>query len=49
MMIEITIFRFVVRFSLFIFREKEPPQIESAVFYNLMINKKGNIVKIPRG
>ncbi len=46
MTFEITIWKFVISFS--IFREEEPQEIESAVFYSIKIDKYGNVTKVPR-
>lgn len=45
MSFEITIWKFVISFS--IFREVTPQDIESAVFYKSMIGENGEILKIP--
>lgn len=47
MTFEITIWKFVIGFSLWIFREEKPQEIESEVFYNVEIDENGNVIKTP--
>jgi len=45
MTFEITIWKFVIGFS--IFREEEPQEIESSVFYKLYTDENGETIKVP--
>jgi len=45
MTFEITIFKFVISFS--IFREEEPQEIEPAFFYKIYTQENGETIKVP--
>ncbi len=45
MTFEITVWKFVISFS--IFRQEEPQEYESAVLYKIQTDKDGNVMKVP--